>query len=89
MAKQEVDDEPGTVTTMRSMRTTLSKPYDEDKVVTETSNSLKLSLQESRGGRNQKPHIGQAVSFKSRLSTNSCRGNLTVHNESLRTKKGN
>ena len=78
MAKQEVDDEVGTITTMRSMRTTLSKPYDEDKVVTAVSNSLKLSLQAGRGGMNQKPLTGQAVSLKSRPSTNSCQGKLTV-----------
>ena len=50
MAKKEVDDEVGIVTTMRSMRTTLLKPYDEDKAVTAVSNSLKLSLQVGHGG---------------------------------------
>ena len=74
MAKQEVDDEVGTFTTMRSMRTTLSKPCNEEKAVTTVSNSLKLSLHASRGGTNQKPLSGQAISFKTWLSTNLCRG---------------
>ena len=74
---------------MRIIRTTLLKPYDEDKDVTTVKIFLKLSLQAGRGGTNQKPLIGQAVSFKSWLFINSCRGKLTVHNESLRTKKGN
>ena len=78
MDNQEVDGKSGIVTTIRSMRTTLSKPYDEDKVVTEASNSLKLSLQEGRGGTNQKSLTGHAISFKSRPSTNSCQGKLTV-----------
>ena len=51
------------------MRTTLSKPYDEDRAITEANKSIKLSLQAGRGGTNQKPLTGQAVSFKSRPST--------------------
>ena len=40
MAKQGLDIEVRTVTIMQSMRTTLSKPYNEDKAVTAASNVL-------------------------------------------------
>ena len=40
MTRKELDSKAGTVTTMQSMRTTLSKPYNEDKVVTAASNFL-------------------------------------------------
>ena len=78
MTKQEANGEARTVTTMRSMRTMLLKPYDENKAVTEASNPFKLSLQESRGGTNQKPLTSQAISLNSQPSTNSCQGKLTV-----------
>ena len=66
---------------MRSMRTTLLKPYDEDGAVTKANNSVKLSLQASRGGTNQKPLTGQVVSFKSWPSTNLARVNSQCKQE--------
>ena len=48
--KQELDSEAGTVTTMQSMRTTLSKPYDEEKAVTAASKFLNYPCRQAMEG---------------------------------------
>ena len=63
MAKQELDNEAGTVTYNARHENETLKPYDEDNAVTTASKLFKLSLQASHGGTSKKPLTGQAVSF--------------------------
>ena len=56
MTKQEVDGKAQNCHHVRSIRTTLLKPYDENQTVTEASNPFKRSQQVGRGGTNQKLH---------------------------------
>ena len=53
---------------MQSMRTTLTKPYDEDKAATEANNSVKLSLQDTMEERT-KIHSQARLYANSWLST--------------------